>query len=135
MRGCPFRAKLAVVWFFIAVILIGLFSMAGFDVGWMREKFWFVAQGLKYTMLLAIAAIALACIMALIGSLCRLSSNPVLFGVSGFYTSFFRGTPLIVQLFLIYLALPQIGAGFGQPPSHRSPDSLGLPGGRHRLWA
>src|SRR4029077_18302045 len=26
-----------------------------------------------------------------------------------FYTSFFRGTPLIVQLFLIYLALPQIG--------------------------
>jgi polar amino acid transport system permease protein len=29
--------------------------------------------------------------------------------VSGFYTSFFRGTPLIVQLFLIFLALPQIG--------------------------
>jgi polar amino acid transport system permease protein len=33
----------------------------------------------------------------------------VAYGVSGFYTSFFRGTPLIVQLFLIYLALPQIG--------------------------
>ena len=119
----PFRAKLAVVWFFIAVILIGLFAKAGFDVGWMREKAWFVAQGLKYTILLAIAAIALACIMALIGSLCRLSSNPVLFGVSGFYTSFFRGTPLIVQLFLIYLALPQIGAGFGNP---RLTDALTL---------
>jgi polar amino acid transport system permease protein len=29
--------------------------------------------------------------------------------MSGFYTSFFRGTPLIVQLFLIYFALPNIG--------------------------
>ena len=36
-------------------------------------------------------------------------SNPIAVGVTGFYTSFFRGTPLIVQLFLIYLALPQIG--------------------------
>ena len=29
-------------------------------------------------------------------------------GVSSFYTSFFRGTPLIVQMFLIFLALPQL---------------------------
>ena len=34
--------------------------------------------------------------------------------VAGFYTSFFRGTPLIVQLFLIYLALPQVGIGLQQ---------------------
>ena len=35
--------------------------------------------------------------------------------MTGFYTSFFRGTPLIVQLFLIYLALPQIGIALGDP--------------------
>jgi len=28
---------------------------------------------------------------------------------STFYTSFFRGTPLLVQIFLIYLGLPQLG--------------------------
>ena len=28
--------------------------------------------------------------------------------MSSFYTSFFRGTPLIVQMFLIFLALPQL---------------------------
>ena len=44
-----------------------------------------------------------------VGALGRISKNPVAYGVAGFYTSFFRGTPLIVQLFLIYLALPQIG--------------------------
>ena len=47
--------------------------------------------------------------LALLGALGRLSRNPIAYGVSGFYISFFRGTPLIVQMFLIYLALPQIG--------------------------
>ncbi len=47
--------------------------------------------------------------LATLGALARLSSNPILYGVSGFYVSFFRGTPLIVQMFLVYLALPQIG--------------------------
>ncbi len=30
-------------------------------------------------------------------------------GIASFYTSFFRGVPLLAQLFLIYLGLPQIG--------------------------
>ena len=59
-------------------------------------------------------AIVLAVILALFGALGRLSKNPVAYGLTGFYTSFFRGTPLIVQLFLIYLALPQIGQSFGR---------------------
>jgi polar amino acid transport system permease protein len=45
----------------------------------------------------------------MLGALARLSRNPIAYGVAGFYVSFFRGTPLIVQMFLIYLALPQIG--------------------------
>ena len=47
--------------------------------------------------------------LALLGALGRLSRNPIAYGVSGFYTSFFRGTPLIVQLFLFYLAMPRAG--------------------------
>ena len=31
-------------------------------------------------------------------ALARISTNPVAYGISGFYTSFFRGTPLIVQM-------------------------------------
>ena len=37
-----------------------------------------------------------------------MSKNPIAYGVAGFYVSFFRGTPLIVQMFLVYLALPQV---------------------------
>jgi polar amino acid transport system permease protein len=108
----PFKVKVWIVWvaiFFVIAVMLALFQL---DTGWIRENFSYIAWGLKYTILLALSAIVLAVILALFGALGRLSKNPVAYGVSGFYTSFFRGTPLIVQLFLIYLALPQIGGSF-----------------------
>jgi polar amino acid transport system permease protein len=39
----------------------------------------------------------------------RLSNNSIALGISGFYVSIFRGTPLLVQIFIIYNGLPQIG--------------------------
>ena len=108
----PFKSKVAVVWVGIGLALAWLFNTAGFDLTWIRENWKYIADGLVYTIVLAVGAIVLAVLLALIGSLCRLSKNPVLYGVAGFYTSFFRGTPLIVQLFLIYQALPMIAAGF-----------------------
>ena len=58
--------------------------------------------------------IALAIVMALFGALARLSRNAVPYAVAGFYVSFFRGTPLIVQMFLIYLALPPVGQNLAE---------------------
>ena len=105
----PFRLKVTLVW--VATFsMIGLFlSLSDLDGAWMGTNARYIAFGLVYTIALAIGAIILAVLMALFGALGRLSQNPVAYGLSGFYTSFFRGTPLIVQLFLIYFALPQIG--------------------------
>ena len=105
----PFKYKLAAVWLAMFGLVAVLFALSGFDTAWMSENVGFIAGGLRVTVIIAVAAIALAITLALLGALGRLSSNPVAFAVSGFYTSFFRGTPLIVQMFLIYLALPQIG--------------------------
>ena len=105
----PFRLKVAVVWVVIFVLL-GLFVLAaGFDREWIRENIGYIAGGLRYTLVMALAGIALAIVLATLGALARLSSNPVAYGVAGFYVSFFRGTPLIVQMFLLYLALPPVG--------------------------
>ena len=49
------------------------------------------------TTLLSIAAVAL------------LSSNGFAYAIASFYTSFFRGLPLLMQVYLIYLGLPQLG--------------------------
>jgi polar amino acid transport system permease protein len=111
----PFRLKLAAVWIVILGVLVTLFAAADFDTAWMREHAGFIARGITWTIVIAVLSIALACVLALLGALGRLSRNAVAVGVTGFYTSFFRGTPLIVQLFLIYLALPQIGIALGDP--------------------
>jgi polar amino acid transport system permease protein len=111
----PFRLKVAVVWILIFILLGGLFAAADFNTEFMRERADFVVRGLVYTLIIAVAGIALAVVLALIGALGRLSHNPVAYGVSGFYTSFFRGTPLIVQLFLIAFALPKVVANLNLP--------------------
>ena len=105
----PFRSKVAAVWVVI-FILLGLFCIAaGFDREWIKDNIKFIAGGLKWTIIMAIGGIVLAIVLATFGALARVSRNPISYGIAGFYVSFFRGTPLIVQMFLIYLALPPVG--------------------------
>jgi polar amino acid transport system permease protein len=105
----PFRLKVAVVWLVLFAILIFIGNAAHFDVQWIRDNFRYILGGLRYTMVIAVSGIVLAIVLALLGALARISSNPVAYAVAGFYVSFFRGTPLIVQMFLLYLALPPVG--------------------------
>jgi polar amino acid transport system permease protein len=105
----PFRLKTAAVWVVLFALLAFLGNAAAFDTQWIRDNFRYILGGLRYTMVIALGGIALAIVMALLGALARISRNPVAYGVAGFYVSFFRGTPLIVQMFLLYLALPPVG--------------------------
>ena len=111
----PFRLKVAVVWIVIFILLALLFNAAQFDTEWMGDRADFIVKGITYTILIALIAIVLAIMLALVGALGRLSHNPVAYGITGFYTSFFRGTPLIVQLFLITFALPVVVQNLGLP--------------------
>src|SRR4051795_7204 len=105
----PFRLKVAAVWVVLFALLAFLGNAAQFDTQWIRDNLRYILGGLRYTMVIAVSGIALAIVLALLGSLARISRNPVAYGVAGFYVSFFRGTPLIVQMYLLYLALPPVG--------------------------
>jgi polar amino acid transport system permease protein len=105
----PFRLKVAAVWIVLFLVLGFFGNAAGFDLQWIRDNFRYILGGLRYTIVIAVEGIALAIVLALLGALARISRNPVAYGVAGFYVSFFRGTPLIVQMYLIYLALPPVG--------------------------
>ena len=65
----------------------------------------YFAQGILYTLLLSVVAVALAVLPALGLALMRLSKNKVLRSLSGAYIALFRSTPLLVQLALIYYGL------------------------------
>ena len=65
--------------------------------------------GVVLTLFISIVSIVIAVFLATFGALGRLSSNPVFNGVASLYVSVVRGTPLIVQIFFIYLGLPAAG--------------------------
>ncbi len=61
------------------------------------------------TIPLSLASFAIGLVIALAMALLRLSRNVVLSGVARFYISIIRGTPLLVQLFVIFYGLPSLG--------------------------
>jgi L-cystine transport system permease protein len=74
------------------------------------DSFWpMVVAGLRGTIPLSLASFAIGLVIALGMALLRLSRNVVLSGIARFYISVIRGTPLLVQLFVIFYGLPAVG--------------------------
>jgi len=64
---------------------------------------------LKVTIPLTVIGFACAMVIALIMSMVQYAKVPVLRQIARFYIWIFRGTPLLVQLFLAYYGLPKLG--------------------------
>ena len=114
-------------------------------VKWSVIKNWwkYIAKGAVVTVELTIISILFACILALFGSLGRLSKKMTFrqawdryqswgfmwrmvlgripYWVATFYTSLFRGTPLLLQIIAIYQVIPEIIKNFGLPNSLNPP--------------
>lgn len=101
--------RVGLVWVFLFAILWFLFSFLNLDFGYIFQNANFVLLGIGVTIGVSLVSITIASIIALFGALGRLSTNSFFHGISSFYVSLFRGTPLLVQIFIIYLGLPQIG--------------------------
>ena len=84
-------------------------GVAGVAVGPVR----FIITGAFATIVISVVAITFAVGFALVGSIGRLSKNSVVYAIATLYVSLVRGTPLLVQILFIWLALPQIWQGFG----------------------
>ena len=85
------------------------FSTIELDWAFILERTPFIFGGVGLTVLLSILSIALASILALLGGLGRLSKSPPAYALATFYISLIRGTPLLLQIFFFFLALPQLG--------------------------
>src|SRR3954451_24721082 len=69
------------------------------------------------TIPLTLASFVIGLALALLVALMRLSRNAVVSGVARFYVSVIRGTPLLVQLFVIFYGLPSLGVKLDPWPS------------------
>ena len=105
-----FRFQVLVVWFELLALFLAFFYGFNLDFHFIRSKVWFmVTQGVFTTLYISGISIMLASVLALIGAVAKLSSNGFAYAIASFYTSFFRGLPLLMQVYLIYLGLPQLG--------------------------
>lgn len=66
-------------------------------------------QGSVMTIQLTVITLLLGSLLGIIIALSKISKNPILYWIAAFYTWIFRGTPLILQLFFFYYALPMMG--------------------------
>ena len=84
--------------------------------------------GLTGTIPLSLASFVLGLLLALLIALMRLSSNRFASGAARAYVSIIRGTPLLVQLFVIFYGLPSIGLVIDPWPSAIIAFSLNVAG-------
>jgi L-cystine transport system permease protein len=72
---------------------------------------------LYYSLTLTVISFALGLLLAVITALARISQVKILRTIARIYVSIIRGTPLLVQLFIIFYGLPSIGILINPYPS------------------
>ena len=106
--------KVTAVWVGLIILVTAGMLMLHISPSYMLQHYDVILQGAGTTLYVSLVSILIATILALLGSIARLSSNSIAQGVSGFYVSLIRGTPLLIQIYVIYLGLPQIGEQLNQ---------------------
>ena len=96
----------------ISVLLATAGPVLNFDVDFFLK---FVFQpspaligGLAITIYASVIAQLVGVILGIFSALAGMAKNRILRGISGFYVWFFRGTPLLVQMFLVYFGTPYL---------------------------
>jgi polar amino acid transport system permease protein len=116
-RRLWFRVVFAATWFvLIGGLVLALVGAQAFDVDFLSLWAPFILGGVGLTIFVSLTSIVLAIPLALLGALGRLSRFAPVYATATLYVSLVRGTPLIVQILFMVLALPQILPAAAQIP-------------------
>jgi polar amino acid transport system permease protein len=107
-----------------ALVAITMLAYFGWVVSRSQEVLWSaipeylfnpaVIRGIWVTLQLTVASMVIGIVLGTLLATMRMSQNPVLSFISGGYVWFFRGTPLMVQIFFwfnIALFIPEVSVG------------------------
>ncbi len=100
-------------WWFVALILIAvwaaylIFTRANF-----RDALLFIIPGLRFTIITAVSAYAIAIVLGLVAGLGRISRSVIFNNLSTLYVEIIRGIPILVLIFYIaYVGVPMVVNG------------------------
>lgn len=84
------------------------------DFSFLQKYYGFFIDGTSITLFLSFFGVALGVMLGVLLALMKLSKNILLKSFSTAYIEVVRGTPLLVQLYIIYYGLPRlVGLDFG----------------------
>lgn len=78
------------------------------DFSFLSKYYMFFFNGAKFTLVLAIFTVVFGVLLGVILALMRISNNKLLNFLGTAYVEFIRGTPVLVQVYLIYYGLPSV---------------------------
>lgn len=83
------------------------------NAGWLKLFFEsfpkILLPGLTRTIPLTVVSFSIAMVIAVLTAMAQYAKVPVLSQIIRFYIWIFRGTPLLVQLFVVFYGLPKVG--------------------------
>lgn len=110
--------QVVAIWLELFGLLMLFFYSFDLSFAFIAKKIGFlITQGVTTTLYISAISIIIATGIALAGAIAKLSNNGVVYGLATFYTSLFRGLPLLMQIYIIYLGLPQVGYVIGAVPA------------------
>ena len=75
--------------------------------GW--PELWFIVEAARWTLALSVIAFVGGAVVGLLVALARTGGNAVLARIATVFTQIFQGTPLLLQLFLVFFGAPILG--------------------------
>ena len=73
-----------------------------------KDNLLFMLRGAGFSVLLALGAVAIGCVLGIIFSIFKLSRSRILNVIGNIYVEIFRGTPMLLQILFFYLGVPVI---------------------------
>lgn len=114
----PLKMQIGIVWIELLLLFLALFNAFDLNMPFIWKNLpYLITQGLMTTIYVSAISLLFSSIIAILGAVAKLSNNGFAYAIASFYTSFFRGLPLLVQIYIIYLGLPQLGIVIGAAPS------------------
>ncbi|AGS24470.1 amino acid ABC transporter permease [Rhizobium etli] len=114
----PLKVQIGIVWFELLLLFLAFFKTFNLSMPFIWDNLpVLIGQGVITTLYVSAISLVFASLIAIVAAIAKLSSNGFAYAIASYYTSFFRGLPLLMQVYLIYLGLPQLGIVMSAVPS------------------
>tara|TARA_B100000767_G_C19700143_1_gene508012 strand:- start:115 stop:1080 length:966 start_codon:yes stop_codon:yes gene_type:complete len=104
------RIQILIVWIELFLLFLAFAYSFDLKMSFIQSRIGLmISKGLFTTIYISAVSIVIATAIAIVGAIAKLSNNGFAYAIATFYTSLFRGLPLLLQVYLIYKGLPQLG--------------------------